>query len=233
MKKIVLSILDEITFLSIEKDLDELGVTYTQRPLSDSSFVSLNELQSFGEIIIKTDNTESIQKLLVNPAYKGRLQVSSSEIKVSERPNYIQRGLIVYSILITVFFAKYWHIDYINSSDKNFNIHWNYSNTRLDYVDKKSKKVVHSFFDANYDLNYELQYEYNQGKGPVSIRYDNDENGYYEKVELFTLNGEYSGVYFDSNQNGLYEFSLTILENGDTLKLRDTNEDGFMKIDER
>lgn len=233
MKEITILVLDEITFLNIENHLEESDIEYTQRLLSNSSFGSLNEYQSFAEITIKTGDEEKILKVIEKEQYNNRLQISIAETKGRKWSNYIKAGLIIYSILVTLICFKYWHLSYIASSDRNFDIKWNSDNTILNYIDKKTKKPVASYVDENYDLNYELQYGYYQGKGPISISYDEDENGYYEKVEHYSVDGRTAGWYLDADQDGLFEYSVTILENGDTLTAVDPDQNGIMEIEEK
>lgn len=74
--------------------------------------------------------------------------------------SFIQIGLIVNSILITLILIKYWHLNKKNSFGKNFNISWNLNNSVLRYSNKKSNEIVYEWFDSNFDFNFEKLHEY-------------------------------------------------------------------------
>ena len=143
---------------------------------------------------------------------------------------YIQIGLLVYSVIVTLLLVKYWHIDRKNSFDKNYDISWNYNNTSVEYLEKKNGHKVYEYFDSNFDFNFEKMQEYRNNKGPISISYDLNEDGFFEEINYFDFTNNYVGKTEDLNNDRIYEYYEIILESGDTLKLTDKDANGVMEL---
>jgi hypothetical protein len=230
MRKYIIKIYSEVILVSLKKDLIENDFIFQERVISDSSFPSLNDLNGISEVTISIKEDSGLISILSKQEYKGKIELRVLDIKPSKKVDKLKVGLIIYAILITILFLRFWYLDYLNSSDKNFEYKWNTNLTRQDVTNKKTQKIESSYFDENYDFNYELQYSYFNGKGPVMVRRDKDENGYAEVVEFYNLEGNLYAYYQDLNNDAWFDYSYLIIEGGDTLLLVDSDMNGFYEI---
>jgi hypothetical protein len=136
--------------------------------------------------------------------------------------------LIVYSVIVTLLLIKYWNINKKNSFDKNYEISWNTDNTKVRYYEKKNGHKVYEYFDSNFDYNFEQMREYRNNRGPISISYDLNEDGFFEQIDYFDFTNKYIGKTEDLDNDRVYEYYEIILESGDTLQLTDKNANGIM-----
>ena len=74
--------------------------------------------------------------------------------------------------------------------------------------------------------------EYRNDKGPISISYDLNEDGFFEQIDYYDFNNQYIGKTKDLDNDRIYEYYEIILESGDTLKLTDKNANGIMELNE-
>ena len=89
---------------------------------------------------------------------------------------------------------------------------------------------MYEYFDSNFDFNFEKMQEYRNNKGPISISYDLNEDGFFEEINYFDFTNNYVGKTEDLNNDRLYEYYEIILESGDTLKLTDKDANGVMEL---
>jgi len=131
--------------------------------------------------------------------------------------NLLKFGLWIYTVMITIICIKLWHINLNYTQSKNTEFSWNHDNTLMQTFDKKSRKLLFLHQDQNYDLNFERIEQYANGKGPISVFYDHDEDGSYESVTYYSINNRYAGYSVDQNRDHLYDHTEMVLDNGDTL----------------
>ena len=127
-----------------------------------------------------------------------------------------------YSLIMTGLFIRQYWIYEKQSKDKNFYYTWNVDGTILSMRDNESNRLKSVFYDENSDFNYERS-DYYINDRIVSKAFDYDENGVYEKVTYFDLNSNYVGFDQDLDKDEIYEYSLRILENNDSLYFYDIN----------
>jgi|GEM_PF-4356512 len=131
-------------------------------------------------------------------------------------------GLLLYALAMTGLFAKYFHINHLNSMDKNIEYDWTSHNEVLISRNKLTGEISTRHYDQNFDHNYEKIITVINGLD-MSESLDVNENGITEHVDYFSTEGSFMGSQIDADEDGLYERSMYILENGDTLRLFDRN----------
>lgn len=94
---------------------------------------------------------------------------------------------------------------------------------------RKNDKVIANYFDENYDVNYELVKTYHKG-----LKYeefiDFDENGIVERFNRYAQDGSLAIIERDGDQNGMIEHLTIILENKDSIILKDKDQNGKMEL---
>lgn len=158
------------------------------------------------------------------------VRYNQQQFIINMKQNRLFYGLIIYSIIITVVAIKYWHLNQISRSVKNFDIRWNSTNDRMIMEDKKTGRLVMLSEDINFDYNFELTEIYFNGVGPITSYKDENDNGYFEKILQFDFNGELVGESLDFDDNGSIDYYSIITETNDTLEFVDKNKNGRMEM---
>jgi len=230
MKRIVIMVFDQFVLENLEKEFSEKGIKCASRYIADKSFPSLNNSVALAEITLESEKEAVIDGILTSEENRDFVRVNKFDLAKPKKRSFFKTALILYSILMTGLFLKYWHINYTNSTDKNFAYEWTAINTRLNLINKATGHTDATQIDENYNLNYELLYTYHEGQGPVFVSYDNNEDGYYEKVEQFDLKGNLVSWSLDLNDDNWIDQSFMVTEEGDTLILEDKDKDGLMEV---
>lgn len=226
MKKILIESTNEVSHNLLIDAFSNQGINFSQRILSDASFPSVSGT-AYAEISISykyLKEVEAVLEALSEEDYRLRITNDSSG-----KGKFSRIALIVYSIVVTLLLFKYWHINYLNTIDKNFVIKWNHSNVALSYTDKKNGKLVSRFIDENYDNNFERFEGYVNSIGPSTVSLDKDENGYYEETFFFDFYGKPTGMGIDKDADGSFDYYELITDENDTLKFEDKNHNGRME----
>jgi hypothetical protein len=227
MKKIIIQSSTDVSHSLLTSELSSNDITYSERTLTDTSFPSLNS--AFGELTLSYEFKHDIEIIFKKLGSKDYTVTIAEQNNLMQK--YVRTGLITYSIIMTLMFLKYLHIDYLNTIDKNFNIKWNHSNVILTYSDKKTGELVSRYKDSNYDNNFELSETYINGIGPTVVFQDRNENGFNEDISYFDFSGNYIGMSQDIDEDGSLDIYQMILENGDTLNFKDSNRNGVMELE--
>ncbi|MFZ6051036.1 hypothetical protein [Halocola ammonii] len=143
-------------------------------------------------------------------------------MKKPKRTTLLISLLGAYSLIMTGLFIRQYWIHERQSFDKNYKHSWNLDGTVLSMRNKETNKLNTVYYDENFDYNYERA-EYYADDHLVAKAFDYDENGVFEKITYFDLNSEYIGFDQDIDSDQIYEYSLMIMENNDSLYLFDTN----------
>lgn len=226
MSKVVFKIADNILFQKIIIHLEENNIEYFARKMDDSAFPVLNQEQ---EIEVSEKFADEVSKFLEEDVQKVIVEEPNNPIasKPSKNNNFFIIALSIYAIVISLVALRYWYIS--QKIDKNFDYQWSADNTTLTLRNKYIKGFVVKYYDANYDDNWEKVEAFSNGD-LKSISVDLNENGLLEKTTDFNSLGEINGIYDDDDENGIFDRSLIILENGDTLSFVDTNKNGVMEL---
>lgn len=220
--KIIAKNLDALRALTSE--LDEHGISYTMEDMSDNTFPSLNQQESQALFIIHEALSDSV--------YESIKQIPGLDIeswnqgKGQGRKRIVKNLIWAYAIVVTIMLVKYWHIERVNSVQKNFDSHWNWNNTALTFTDKKTGERVYTYYDQNFDFNYERTIEYLNPEGSNAAYFDKNEDGYFEIVDYYSSKGEYIGTIRDYDFDKIYDELEIILESGDTVRFYDENKNG-------
>lgn len=231
MQKIRIICVDESSHLLLTTTLTNTNIDYTERLLSDTSFPSLNKLNHFSEITIPSNYKSQIIEIIDEIGIDNNYLLHTINIpNTSKRTRFRTLALTTYSIIITVLFLKYWHIEQKNSNEKLSTSEWSYDNTVLTYKDKKSNQVTTKYYDSNFNDIFEKIEVFNKSNKPTVISYDKNEDGITDEEYYYGIEGRYSGFSIDKNYDNIFDYSEMILENGDTLKFDDKNNNGIMEV---
>jgi hypothetical protein len=230
MKNIKIQTFNSTAHLLLNSELDKVNIRFIERSFTDSSFPSLDNLNIYGEIIIEIEYQDKVDALLRRINSTNDYKVFLQDIPQKAKLSFVQLGLIAYSIVVTILFLKYWHLEAKASTEKNFDVSWTFDNTSIIYKDKKSNKISFIYTDANFDGNFEKIEIYANGLGATSISKDRNEDGHFEEMIYYSLNNEYSGRSLDIDNNQMHEYYEMILENKDTLIFVDENQNGIMEL---
>ena len=131
----------------------------------------------------------------------------------------------------SVFFGyKYYQEKELNQNlmeSKNFEFSWDPSGEVLFGKWANNKKLSNAFYDRNFDNNYELNKQYDIYGNLYQNCYDLNENGVFEKFEVFNAYSKKIGTNFDRNEDGaIDEFTITLLKEN-RINFIDTNHDGI------
>ena len=223
----IIEIGNEIESLKVKTLLESNGVPIVLKPIQDSAFPALENKQNLYHLIIPEEYSSTYFRLIEND-YPNKLIEINKEEKSSKTKFWLYL-MIGYGVIMSLLFLKYFDINRKNSSDKNFTYRWSYDNTELNLVSKATKRVHTVYVDKNFDLNYEKIVAYIGGR-KVSASIDKDENGIYEEVRFFDLQGNNAGISLDEDQDGLFETSTMILENREKLIFVDKNKNGLFEL---
>jgi len=221
----------ELDFLRITSSLKESNIPFVSRKYSDSNFPFFVQSKAFGDISVVLEDEAELKGRIKSLTRNEPIQVGqTNEIKV-KKSNGIWRFItIVHVIVISLLCFRYWYISYRGSVDKNNTIEWSYDGQVFIMKNKETGIISHRSTDANFDLNFEEVKSYSRDGVNVVEWRDKDEDGLYEEVLMFNLKGEPIGSEFDMNNDGVTDRMIIILDGGDTLKLLDTNKNGFLEI---
>ncbi len=159
--------------------LVENEIQYSERFAFNNTFPSLDE-GIYCEVTIEDVYSDLVNELLIR-LNKNKTDDLPNQVNKINKPTrkYFKVGLIIYSIIITFLFLKYWNINSHYNSDRNFEIKWNLNNTIMSYHHRESGVIESILYDKNYNLNFEEIQTFQNGQGAVSISYDRNEDGYY------------------------------------------------------
>ncbi len=140
-------------------------------------------------------------------------------------------ALIVYSIIMTFMFLKYY--DYYRKMNYDKNTYYELdSSNNLILKDKSTNLLLQKFIDRNFDENFEKVIGYAKSKKIIES-IDENENGHYENHVYFGLDGEIIGTAIDVDEDGLLDESTNVLEDGRTIIFVDKNKNGKYEMEER
>jgi hypothetical protein len=231
MEQVTYRLESELDFLRITSSLKESNIPFVSRKYSDSNFPFFEQSRAFGDISVALkDEAELRNRIKSLTNNEPLIVVQNNETKVRKSGGIWRIVTIVYAIVISLVCFKYWYINYRSGVDKNNTIEWSYDGQDFIMKNKKTGIISHRSTDANFDLNFEEVRSYSRNGVKVVEWRDKDEDGFYEEVLLFNLNEEPIGSEFDTDNDGVTDRMMIILDNKDTLKLLDTNKNGFLEI---
>lgn len=223
----IIAIENEVEWLNVKQVLESNDVPVTSVEKKDASFPHLDYSRYTFQLIIPEEYSAQYFRLIAAD-YPTQVIQDTTDGKKSKAK--LKRGLlIVYAIIISLAFIKYYDINRKVTMNKNFEYEWSAFNTQLRSIDKKTQFVNSVYIDANYNLNYEEVVSYSEQRR-FAESFDEDENGFYELTIYYDINGDVSGRSRDENQNGIIEFEEYVLENQEMLLLKDEDEDGHFSI---
>ncbi|WP_020530826.1 hypothetical protein [Flexithrix dorotheae] len=181
---------------------------------------------AFGELTIKLEFQNEVQSILTQLNNPNGYLIFGLEKGKRQSSNLINYALIGYAVIITILLINNWDTSYNQQNHRNFEIIWNHNNSIVEYIQKNNQKIYLRYYDENQDRNFEKVEEYKGGINPSSISKDKDENGYFEDISFYNLNGDFVGKSIDKDNDQIFEFYEILLENGKVLKLYDKNNNG-------
>jgi hypothetical protein len=221
----------ELDFQRVTSILNKSKIHYSAKKYTDSNFPSLDLQQGFGDITVSVDNEMELRSMIdeltgTKPQRVNHFVSQNSSKGVSVRKII----LISYAFIVSLLCLRYWYLNYRTSEDKNNTFEWNFDAQVLITKRKDSGIISARSIDANYDQNFELIMSYSR-QGALLLEWnDLNEDGYYEEVSYYNLKGERTGVQYDRDNDGITEEVIIVLNNGDTLKLYDSNKDGTLEM---
>lgn len=225
-----ISVQDPTQFNHLVNRLEDEGIPNLISIQRDSAFPALNDTQQNGIIRVSS----AYKGAVLNIVEELSLEVHLEELpddgpneSGQKSPNYLAIVLGIALVLCFLAFLRERSILSRSSEDKNFWYEWSAAGNSLDMVNKSSGTVAIRYFDDNFNFNYEKAETYNEFKQLCSISYDEDEDGFYERVVYYGEDGSYTGVTLDASGRTLPDYLEMILESGDTLRLYDQNENGI------
>ncbi|UTW61651.1 hypothetical protein KFE98_16795 [bacterium SCSIO 12741] len=202
----------------------KLNIPFEEQILNQQRMIP-SERQPYGIFKISDEYSDECIPLI------QRLEEEDSE-RIPEVPrkklDYLKIGLGIYAVFISLLCFKYRHELQDTLADKNFDIKWNNSATRLNYFEKSNGKLVWSYFDKDWDLVFERMETY-QDNVIIERCIDDNGDGYYENIRSFDVNGNYIGISEDRNGDTYIDYLEMILQDGEVLKLEDSNADGVFE----
>lgn len=217
MKIKVASVVD---LMLLEKILADNGIEFTRRSITNPAFP-----------IISAEESHEVEFQESVPDVENPVEEEVSWKKKRRKRLYIMAALTIYAVAASVLLLKYWDISRRSGADKNFIFEWNTMNTMLNVIHKGDLSFHSQYYDGNYDGNYESIESF--AKDRLMIRStDRDENGLNERMEYFGMDGRRTGVSVDNDQDGLYDTSTMVLQDGRTLHFVDHNLDGVFELAE-
>lgn len=227
MEKRIIYIKDKLELLRIKRILELNSIEFELIDREDSAFKGISGSNSF-ELIINENDFDKIQNVSKENLNTKKLNFQEN---AKSKFNFWTVLILIYSLVITLLFMKYFNIAERGSVDKNFNYVWNYNNTILFQKYKKTEEIFSKYFDTNRDGNYEKIEGYNRGK-LISISEDKNENGLIEKTVSYTYDKTISLTMLDNNEDGNYERMEGHIKGKLTSISEDKNENGFYEKNE-
>lgn len=229
MTKTTIQFYNEQDFLAVKSKLSEREIPFFEMVYSESSFPVASQFKMYGELIIEGH----FQNEILNE-FKDRIKVNIQEKNISKantKKDIFKYSLIGYSILVTLFMIKFWYQNSRNSGDKNYIYEWNYDGTVFSMKDRKNGKDVYRYIDRNYNLNFEEVVSFSKDGNFITNSFDENEDGIFELSIVRTSDFNAIAEYSDQNNIGFHSRIVLILENQDTLVLKDENENGLYEIE--
>ncbi|MFN8864485.1 MAG: hypothetical protein ACK5W1_09240 [Flavobacteriales bacterium] len=231
MQQVIYRLETEIDFQRVTVSLTESGIPFTYILHSNSSFPSLNLPQAFGDIAVPLEHELALCTMIQELTGRQPLRVGESTRRKSGKKIRIWQVLLIsYAVLISLICLRYWYLNQRTQGEKFYTPEWSFDARELILRSKETGLISDFYQDANYDHNFELSIVHSKAGIPMYVWKDLNEDGYFEESISYNVNGEKTGFRFDRDNNGIDEEVLIILENGDTLKLYDSNQDGTFEI---
>jgi hypothetical protein len=223
----------ELDFQWVTAFLKESNIPFTSRKYSDSAFPTLETQLGYADITVAAEYEAVLRDRIADLERKRHNAAGVVAPQDASKKRKAARLLwILYTIIITVVCLRFWYLDYRNSNFKHYTNEWSMDGSRIHQKSKESGITLSTLKDANYDGNFERVFTYYKNGLRCEDFLDLDEDGTIEKVYFYNLNGGLSAVQFDHNDNGIVNELSYFLNDGDTLKLTDANEDGVFELEE-
>lgn len=226
MSEIVVYIENELEWIRVTNLLKDSDFPYNANKVSDATFPSLSQADKY-EIVISANDYDDFLKL-VGKVYPIK-RIDPEPAAPQPRTSRFKTALVLYSLIMTILFVKYFYIERSNSTDKNFEYEWSLDNSKLTISHKKTGDLSAIYYDTNYDLNYEKVVAYHKGT-KTSASFDKDEDGQIEHEVVYDKTGRIIGVNTDYDGDGFFDYGLMLLENGDSLEFMDQNKNGVFQL---
>lgn len=221
----------EFDFQRVTSSLNESKISFTARKYSDSNFPSLDMHQGFGDVTVLVDSEMELRSMIEELTGTQPRRVNQFVSKnVIKKVNKRKILLIAYAVIVSIICLRFWYLSYRTSQDKNNTSEWSLDLQDLITKRKKTDIIVSRYTDANYDQNFESTIFYSKEGVRLLESKDLNEDGFYEENFFYNLKGENTGAQFDRDNDGITEELIFVLNNGDTLKLFDSNKDGTFEL---
>lgn len=221
----------ELDFKRMVTSLTESGILFTARVYPDSSFPSFAQSRPYGDIVVNQEDELQLRALIEKLTGTQPQRVDQViRNKQSKRRNVWQTILLGYAIVISIVCLKYWYTNHRSSEDKNHTYEWSYDTQDFISIRKDNGVIVSRSRDANYDMNFESAMSYSREGAPLAQWRDVNEDGFYDEIFFYNLKGEQIGIQYDRDNDGISEEVVMILEDKDTLRLVDMDENGVLEI---
>jgi hypothetical protein len=231
MNQVTYRLESELDFQRVTSTLNESKIHYSARKYSDSNFPSLNLQQGFGDVTVSIDNEMELRSMIEQFTGTKPQRVNQFVNQISgKRMSARQILLISYAFIVSLLCLRFWYLNYKTSVDKNNTFEWSFDAQVLITKRKDSGIISARSIDANYDQNFEVTISYSKQGVRLVEWNDLNEDGYYEKVLSYNLKGDKTSFQFDRDNDGITDEVIIVLNNGDTLKLYDSNNDGTLEM---
>jgi hypothetical protein len=231
MNQVTYRLESELDFQRVTSTLNESKIHYSARKYSDSNFPSLNLQQGFGDVTVSIDNEMELRSMIEQFTGTKPQRVNQFVNQISgKRMSARQILLISYAFIVSLLCIRFWYLNYKTSVDKNNTFEWSFDAQVLITKRKDSGIISARSIDANYDQNFEVTISYSKQGVRLVEWNDLNEDGYYEKVLSYNLKGDKTSFQFDRDNDGITDEVIIVLNNGDTLKLYDSNNDGTLEM---
>ncbi len=231
MKQVTYRIESELHFQRIVSALEESGISFTTRIYSDSSFPSITQNDAFGDVTVGAESESELRSLIekLTNAQPARIGETTSN-GVGTWKKIWRAGIIAYAVVLTMICLRFWYLHSLIREDKNNMYEWTFDGRELITRSKATDHILHTSEDANFDKNFELSFSYSNQGILLSRWVDYNEDGFYEETIFYDLKGRLTGVQFDRDNDGIVEEATIFLENKDTLKLIDADQNGIFEL---
>lgn len=225
MHQRVIQIENEIEWLQVQRILERNDIPFMSNQVQNTAFPDLNTHKKYHQIVIPDECSEQYFNL-IEGGYPNKILHNDKRVDNSKIWPYL---MIIYGLVMTLLFFKYFQIVQRSSSQKNFVSEWTFDNKKLKSINKKSGITEYIYIDGNFDNNFEKIEEY-IGSRKISTSFDKDENGRIEETLYFSIQGEFAGRSSDTNQDKFTDTLTMVLENQEKLILVDKNSNGFFEM---
>ena len=222
----------------MKQQLEVLEIPYISHTTEDTNFGAINSVENHWELSIPEELSQKLFRELEREV-QSEIYEAKDRAVAAEEPAFTFRGpkakrnlLMLYSIIMTLLFLRYLHLNYQVSNDKNFRYSWTLDNSQQSAQHKNIPGFRTLFSDENYDLNFERTEIFSNNKR-VAVYIDKDENGIQEKVTEYSLSGEKRSIAYDTDQDGLFDEWEIFDEEGNMTVYEDKDKDGFYDIPEQ